>query len=94
MRQVQGLRAEELAGWGLTPPVVVADAGYGQSHPFRDGLRDRGQDYITAVRGDTSAHPADAVPSAPERAGRNGAHRLPCPPAASDSTPHTPNGVR
>ncbi|PNG16220.1 IS701 family transposase [Streptomyces cahuitamycinicus] len=68
---------DEAAGWGLTPPVVVADAGYGQSHPFRVGLRERGLDYITAVRGDTSAHPGDAVPSTPERAGRIGAHRLP-----------------
>ncbi|WP_413812467.1 IS701 family transposase [Streptomyces sp. OE57] len=68
---------DELAGWGLTPPVMVADAGYGQSHAFRAGLRERGVDYITAVRGDTSAHPADAVPTAPERAGRAGAPRLP-----------------
>ncbi|MGK3111335.1 IS701 family transposase [Streptomyces antimycoticus] len=68
---------DELAGWGLTPPVVVADAGYGQVHSFRAGLRDRGLDYITAIRGDTSAHPADAVPTTPERAGQMGAPRLP-----------------
>ncbi|WP_435842679.1 transposase [Streptomyces hygroscopicus] len=30
-----------------------------------------------AVRGDTSAHPGEAVPTAPEREGRMGAPRLP-----------------
>ncbi len=29
---------DELAGWGLVPPVVVADAGYGQNADFRDCL--------------------------------------------------------
>jgi SRSO17 transposase len=28
---------DELAGWGLVPPVVVADAGYGNNADFRDG---------------------------------------------------------
>jgi len=26
---------DELAGWGLVPPAVVADAGYGQNADFR-----------------------------------------------------------
>jgi hypothetical protein len=29
---------DELAGWELTPPLVVADAGYGNSAEFRDGI--------------------------------------------------------
>jgi SRSO17 transposase len=33
---------DELAGWGLVPPVVVADAGYGQNADFRDGLTEPG----------------------------------------------------
>ena len=33
---------DELAGWGLVPPVVVADAGYGQNADFRAGLAERG----------------------------------------------------
>lgn len=32
---------DELAGWGLVPPVLVADAGYGQNADFRDGLTGR-----------------------------------------------------
>ncbi|WP_432199178.1 IS701 family transposase, partial [Streptomyces sp. bgisy027] len=68
---------DEARGWGLDGRVVVADAGYGQMHSFRSGLAERGLDYVTAVRGDTSAHPGDAVPTAPEREGRMGAPRLP-----------------
>lgn len=30
--------------WGLTEKVVVADAGYGQNHHFREGLTRRGLD--------------------------------------------------
>lgn len=36
---------------GLADQVVVADAGYGQVHGFRDGLTERGLDYVVAVRG-------------------------------------------
>jgi SRSO17 transposase len=32
---------DELAGWGFTPPAVVADAGYGTSTPFRLALEER-----------------------------------------------------
>jgi SRSO17 transposase len=38
---------DELIGWGLAPPVVVADAGYGTTAAFRDGL---------------TAHPAESLP--------------------------------
>jgi SRSO17 transposase len=34
---------DELAGWGLAPPVVVADAGYGNTAEFRAGLTERGR---------------------------------------------------
>ncbi len=33
---------DELAGWGLTPLVVAADAGYGTNAEFRAGLAERG----------------------------------------------------
>ncbi|MFC5256451.1 transposase [Streptomyces cinereospinus] len=69
------------AGCAAGPPCVagrvVADAGYGQMHSFRAAVADRGLDYVVAVRGDTSAHPGEAVPTAPEREGRMGAPRLP-----------------
>ncbi|WP_432189831.1 IS701 family transposase [Streptomyces sp. Tue6028] len=60
---------DELAGWGLVPPVVVADAGYGQNADFRDGLEGRGIEYVVAVRSDVIAHPHDARPTAPAWSG-------------------------
>uniref|UniRef100_UPI003F4A1315 IS701 family transposase n=1 Tax=Streptomyces sp. 1222.5 TaxID=1881026 RepID=UPI003F4A1315 len=60
---------DELAGWSMTPPVVVADAAYGTNAHLRAGLTERGIDYVLAVRADVSAHPFDAQPVAPERKG-------------------------
>src|SRR6476469_4869017 len=56
---------DELAGWGLVPPVVVADAGYGQNADFRDGLADRGLDSVVAVRAHAPLHPHGPQPAAP-----------------------------
>ncbi|MGW7383899.1 IS701 family transposase [Streptomyces sp. NPDC054794] len=60
---------DELAGWGLVPPVVVADAGYGQNADFRDGLDGRGIDYVVAIRSDVTVHPHTAEPFAPAWSG-------------------------
>jgi SRSO17 transposase len=60
---------DELAGWGFLPPVLVADAGYGQNADFRDGLDGRGISYVVAVRSDVTVHPHDAQPSAPAWSG-------------------------
>ncbi|MET7787237.1 IS701 family transposase [Streptomyces sp900116325] len=60
---------DELAGWGLVPPVLVADAGYGQNADFRDGLERRGIDYVVAIRSDVTVHPHDALPTAPAWSG-------------------------
>ncbi|MFF3503396.1 IS701 family transposase [Streptomyces sp. NPDC003247] len=60
---------DELAGWGLVPPVVVADAGYGQNADFREGLGERGIGYVVAVRSDVTVHPHDAQPTAPAWSG-------------------------
>ncbi|OEJ56477.1 hypothetical protein BGM19_38055 [Streptomyces agglomeratus] len=60
---------DEAIGWGLEPKVIVADAGYGQNNAFRQALADRGLDFVVAVRADESAHPADAVPTAPAWSG-------------------------
>lgn len=53
---------DELIGWGRTPPVLTADAGYGDTTAFRQGLTDREIGYVVAVKGATSAYPGDAVP--------------------------------
>src|SRR3954453_1123421 len=61
---------DELAGWGLAPPVVVADAGYGDNAEFRDGLTARGRPYVVQVSGDLTIHPDSAVPALVPTSGR------------------------
>ncbi|OKJ25822.1 IS701 family transposase [Streptomyces sp. CB01580] len=60
---------DEAISLGLAPQIIVADAGYGQNNAFRQGLTDRGLDFVVAVRADESAHPYDAVPTAPAWSG-------------------------
>src|SRR4051795_4286163 len=61
---------DELAGWQLTPPVVVADAGYGDNAEFRDGLTARGWAYVVQVSSDLSAPAEAAVPELKPYSGR------------------------
>jgi SRSO17 transposase len=70
---------DEAVSWGLVPQVILADAGYGQNNAFRQGLAERGLDFVVAVRADESAHPDDAVPTAPawSGTGRKPAARYP-----------------
>jgi hypothetical protein len=42
---------DELRGWGLKPPVVCADAGYGKITAFRQDPDDRRIDYIVQPTG-------------------------------------------
>ncbi|KLL10590.1 DDE endonuclease [Protofrankia sp. BMG5.30] len=53
---------DELAGWGVPPRPVVADAGYGDAAEFRQALTDRRLVYVLGVTPTATAHPADAVP--------------------------------
>src|SRR3954470_12033295 len=43
---------DQVRGEGLPGQLVVADAGYGVSGPFRDGLAQRGLHYIVGVTGE------------------------------------------
>jgi SRSO17 transposase len=61
---------DELAGHGLRPPVLVADAGYGDNSRFRAALDERGIAYSVQVKGETLAHAGEAVPVAREPSGR------------------------
>src|SRR5688572_8796517 len=61
---------DELAGWELRPPVVVADAGYGNNGDFRAGITARGSRYVVAVDGDLTAHAEAAVPQLRPYSGR------------------------
>jgi SRSO17 transposase len=61
---------DELGGWGLVPPVVVADAGYGESGALRLGLEARGLAYVVQVKASTSAYPEAVAPQVAPYAGR------------------------
>lgn len=56
--------------------MVVADAGYGVSTPFRLALDERGLGYVLALTGKEIAHPEEAEPHRPAYGGL-GPHTLP-----------------
>lgn len=60
---------DELHDWGVSPPVVVTDAGYCDNGAFRTALTTRGINYVVQVKGLTSVHPGDVIFDAPEYAG-------------------------
>src|SRR6266568_5755707 len=61
---------DELAGWGLVPPVLLADAAYGEVNGFRLGLEQRQLAYVVQVPGTISAYAEDVAPEAVSYAGR------------------------
>jgi SRSO17 transposase len=61
---------DELEGWGLRPPVLVADAGYGEVGEFRQELDDREIGYVVQVKADTSAYPEQVHPTTAPYRGR------------------------
>jgi SRSO17 transposase len=61
---------DELGTWGLRPPVLVADAGYGEVGAFRQGLDDRDIGYVVQVKADTSAYPEPTRPTTAPYTGR------------------------
>jgi SRSO17 transposase len=68
---------EQITAAGHARPVAVADAGYGDNTTFRLELESRDWQYVLAVKGTTSAYPADARPVTRTR--RGGAGRRPGP---------------
>lgn len=61
---------DELAGWELGPPVLLADCGYGEVGEFRGGLDLRAIPYVVQVRADTSAYPEQVRPTVAPSTGR------------------------
>jgi SRSO17 transposase len=61
---------DELATWGLAPPVLVSDCGYGEVGEFRSGLDDRQIPYVVQVKADTSAYPEPVRPTTAPYTGR------------------------
>jgi SRSO17 transposase len=61
---------DELGGWELRPPVLLADSGYGEVGEFRGGLDARPVPYVVEVRADTSAYPKQVRPTIAPHKGR------------------------
>src|SRR5262245_36694671 len=61
---------DELADWGLAPPVLLADAAYGEVAEFRLGLEQRQLAYVVQAPGTLSAYPQDVAPETVPYAGR------------------------
>jgi SRSO17 transposase len=61
---------DELAAWELAPPVVLADAAYGEVNQFRLGLEQRELAYVVQVPGTISAYAEDVAPQTLPYAGR------------------------
>ncbi|ONH60487.1 DDE endonuclease [Frankia sp. CcI49] len=53
---------DEVRGWGAPARPVLADAGYGDSAEFRQGLTDRNLVYVVGVTHTATAHSATAEP--------------------------------
>ena len=56
---------DEMLGWGVTAPLIVADAGYGDAAEFRQGLDNRGLTYIVGVNCAHTAFTVDTKRTAP-----------------------------
>jgi SRSO17 transposase len=61
---------DQLRGWGIEPPVVLADGAYGDITEFRSGLEQRGLCYVLDVKGATSAYREDVGRERPDYQGR------------------------
>jgi SRSO17 transposase len=61
---------DELRRWGLEPPVIAADGGYGEITEFRQGLEERELSYVVQVKAKTSAYPETVRPERPDYRGR------------------------
>jgi SRSO17 transposase len=56
---------DELRQRGLSPPPLVADAGYGEITAFRAALEERELAYVVEVKAATSAYEKDVLPERP-----------------------------
>ncbi len=78
---------DALATRGLRPPLLAADAGYGDTSQFRAALDERGIVYSVQVKGDALAHTADAAPTARIWSGQGRCGR---PPSTTPAYPDEP----
>ncbi|MGH3096349.1 MAG: IS701 family transposase [Streptosporangiales bacterium] len=69
-RLALGMLDEMTGEWELPKRPVTSDSGYGDAALFRQGLDDRGFDYVVQVDPDALAHRSEAVPTTPAYRGR------------------------
>ena len=75
---------DRMMATGLTFGTVLADAGYGMSAPFRQGLSARGLTWAVGIPGRQKVYPADVVLTWPD-AGRGRPRKNPVPEPLSRS---------
>ena len=68
---------DHLLGWGLQRQPVLADAGYGNSSEFRQGLADRHLPYVVGVESSTAVWDRPTRRVQPRRRGGRGRPRRP-----------------
>lgn len=61
---------DQMADWGLRPPLVLADAGYGDSAQFRLGLTERDVSYVVQTASTLTAYAENVQPTALPYPGR------------------------
>ena len=58
---------DQMLAQDLPPAPVVADAGYGDTTEFREGLTERGFSYVLGIKSETSVWPPGKQPLPPKR---------------------------
>ena len=60
---------EQALAEGIAPGVVLADAGYGNSSAFRDGIASLGLEYVAGISGTATVWPLGFTPVVPKGGG-------------------------
>jgi len=68
---------DHLLGWGLRRQPILADAGYGNNHEFRQGLANRQLSYVLGVESSTVVWDQPTQRVQPRRRGGRGRPRRP-----------------
>ncbi len=66
---------DEVRGWGLPDRVIIADAGYGETTEFREGLEDRKLPYLVGISGKVGVWTQAPDAKIPPHRGRGGPPR-------------------
>ena len=73
--QISLAQIDDALRWGVRKHVVLGDAGYGDCSEFRQGLIERGLQYLLGVQSGHCVWPPGVEPSPPTRVAGNGRPR-------------------